>query len=108
MYVPGTKKRVGIYRMIRTCKFLEFTADDLAARNRKAQEMYDALQPERKVISQEAASNFFQRLMEDGIQRCALLTCTPIARSIFLPASSISYFLATAYANGESRQIAHV
>lgn len=90
MHTTGNKKRVGVYRMIRTNKFLEFTAEDLAERNRKAQETYDALQPEKKVISKEAANNFFQRLMEDGIRRYVFLKklhcciCTITCRSFRL------------------------
>ncbi|GMH39038.1 hypothetical protein BSKO_06936 [Bryopsis sp. KO-2023] len=67
--LKGVKKQVAVYRKIRTLKFLEFTAEDLMERNRKTDEMYAALAPERKVITKEQADNFFQRLMEDGIRR---------------------------------------
>lgn len=67
--LTGTKKKVGVFRTIRTNKFLEFTAHDLVARDRKIQEKYDSLLPERKIITKEEADKFFERLIEDGNRR---------------------------------------
>lgn len=79
--LTGKKKKLGVFRTIRTNKFLEFTAEDLATRDKKIQEKYDSLLRERKIITHKEAEKFFERLIEDGNRRYLsprLLRLSPI------------------------------
>lgn len=50
-------------------KFLLFIKTDLKRRNEKVQEVWQSLQPKRKIISKEKMDEFFQRLLKDENKR---------------------------------------
>ncbi|EFJ45183.1 hypothetical protein VOLCADRAFT_118480 [Volvox carteri f. nagariensis] len=64
-------KRLGVYRAIRTQKFIEFTQRDLEERDRKLRQAYDALAPTRRKVEPTRIEGFFERLVEDAARRRA-------------------------------------
>ncbi|KAG2490066.1 hypothetical protein HYH03_011531 [Edaphochlamys debaryana] len=64
-------KRLGVYRAIRTQKFIEFTQRDLEERNKKIRQAYASLVPPKRQLAPTRIDGFFERLMEDGAKRRA-------------------------------------
>ncbi|GIL50691.1 hypothetical protein Vafri_6801 [Volvox africanus] len=64
-------KRLGVYRAIRTQKFIEFTQRDLEERDRKLRQAYNALAPTRRKVEPSRIEGFFERLVEDAARRRA-------------------------------------
>jgi len=47
----GPALQLGLYRMIRTQRFIDFTEKNIQAKEQKMQEVYESLKPKRKVLS---------------------------------------------------------
>lgn len=47
----GHSLQLGLYRMIRTQRFIDFTEKNIEAKNQKMQETYESLKPKRRVLS---------------------------------------------------------
>ncbi|GBG00440.1 hypothetical protein Rsub_13096 [Raphidocelis subcapitata] len=66
--------RVAVYRAVRSQRFLEFTQEDLRAREAKQIEIWRQLTGRHgKVVSKQEMDAFFERLQEDGRRRIAAL-----------------------------------
>ncbi|GLC56411.1 hypothetical protein PLESTB_001102000 [Pleodorina starrii] len=71
MSLSAKSKRLGVYRAIRTQKFIEFTQRDLEERDRKIRQAYNALAPARRRIEPSRIEGFFERLVDDAAKRRA-------------------------------------
>ncbi|WIA15375.1 hypothetical protein OEZ85_002037 [Tetradesmus obliquus] len=71
----GAAKKLAVYRALRTQQFLEFTANDLAAREAKQRALWAEFEASRrgKVVSKAELDEFYARLQADGERRKAEL-----------------------------------
>lgn len=73
----GTQQLRLLYRALRSSRFLCAMEEDLRQRERKLEEMVaQSFQPQRRVLSEEEAEGFLQRLLADAAKRqarCELL-----------------------------------
>jgi hypothetical protein len=67
----GDQKQLGVFRQLRTQQFIEFTANEIAAKEARLQQAYAAAQQPRKMLSKQAHDEFLARLMEDAQKRRA-------------------------------------
>ncbi|KAL6750716.1 hypothetical protein V8C86DRAFT_2799571 [Haematococcus lacustris] len=67
--LSGRAKQLGVYRSVRTQKFIEFTETDLRNKERKLREIFEAMDKPKKVLGKEEMDSFFERLMEDANRR---------------------------------------
>ncbi|KXZ42945.1 hypothetical protein GPECTOR_110g238 [Gonium pectorale] len=88
------QKRLGVYRAIRTQKFIEFTERDLEERDRKLRQAYSTLAPSRRRIPSSRIEGFFERLHEDAARRRAraeALAHEKVSKEKEILASSVMY-----------------
>jgi len=64
-------KRLGVYRGVRTQKFLEFTEAKIVEKEKAIQEVYDSLTKPKRVITKTQQDGFFERLLDDATKRKA-------------------------------------
>eukprot|EP00955_Chlamydomonas_euryale_P110566 366007-Chlamydomonas_euryale.AAC.14 len=63
------QQKLGVYRAIRTQKFIQFTEDKIREREDAMRREYEQLAPSTRVITQEEQDGFFERLMDDAAKR---------------------------------------
>lgn len=61
--------QLGLYRMIRTQRFIDFTEKKVREKDEKMRETYEAMKPKRRILSKEQADAFYERLTEDAAKR---------------------------------------
>ncbi|GFR44833.1 hypothetical protein Agub_g6174 [Astrephomene gubernaculifera] len=94
MTLAERQKRLGVYRAIRTQKFIEFTQRDMEERNRKLRHAYATLAPARRKVPSSRIEAFFERLAEDAARRRARaerLAHDKVAKEAAILASSVIY-----------------
>eukprot|EP00983_Pelagomonas_calceolata_P011295 363602-Pelagomonas_calceolata.AAC.1 len=77
----GPMLQLGLYRMIRTQRFIDFTEKNIQAKEQKMRETYESLKPKSRVLSKHCAipnkynhpreqvDGFYERLLEDAAKR---------------------------------------
>ena len=68
----GSQQLRLLYRALRASRFLSAMEEDMQQRERKLEEMVaQSFQPHRRVLSEEEAEGFLQRLLADAAKRQA-------------------------------------
>ncbi|KAF5828767.1 hypothetical protein DUNSADRAFT_17114 [Dunaliella salina] len=65
----GPALQLGLYRMIRTQRFIDFTEKNIQAKEQKMRETYESLKPKSRVLSKEQVDGFYERLLDDAAKR---------------------------------------
>lgn len=75
----GTQQLRLLYKALRASRFLSAMEEDMRERERKLEEMVaQSFQPQRRVLSEEEAEGFYQRLLADAAKRQAKRCVVPI------------------------------